>query len=381
MAKNPPDERLVYLALKRVFQGSNAELRQKKKVLKLIQQHQDEVDVRSLIQEHSIDSLCNVSKCLLEERIFESTLKAKIRFPEVFDVSPAQTAERAISQSEAAKNEDAAIEQVMEGQKDKAAVQESKVAETQSEATGSQSLQLPSAAISLYPVYLPFDVQHRLLVGVQQKLEQACYAFAQEKLSGVLQREGWDCAEAVELNRWPKIILTYQEELRLNDSRDLTRPLTDLLNSIAQLRHAAVHRLRLTADRVLQFVIDAELLVTLLRNDDFLFSISTTRRQIQSTIEELERNKDMLELRQVEIKKRFAAKRAELDLEEREAIHSMVKEDKDYTFFAGMNLEQALHAPATVIHRRASTGGGSSSETDFDECSTDEAIANLECVD
>ena len=130
MAKNPPDERLVYLALNRVFQGSKAQFRQKKPVLKQIQKHRNEVDVRNLIQEHTITGLCDVAKCLLEDEIFESTLKAKIRFPEVFDVSPTQTAERAISESEAAKNEDAAIQDVMKGREDEPGGHDNEFAET-----------------------------------------------------------------------------------------------------------------------------------------------------------------------------------------------------------------------------------------------------------
>jgi len=52
---------------------------------------------------------------LLEEDIFASTLKAKIRFPEVFDVSPAQSAEQSASEVEAAKSEADAIKHAAEG--------------------------------------------------------------------------------------------------------------------------------------------------------------------------------------------------------------------------------------------------------------------------
>ncbi len=91
MAKNPPDERLVYLALKNVFKGPDVQLRIAKKIRKLIQKHLDDGDaeVRALVDEHNIDNVCNTAKALLQDKIFASTLKAKIRFPEVFEVSPA----------------------------------------------------------------------------------------------------------------------------------------------------------------------------------------------------------------------------------------------------------------------------------------------------
>src|SRR4051812_21134924 len=87
MAKNPPDERLVYLALKNVFKGPDAGLRIAKKIRKLIQKHLDDGDaeVRALVAEHNIDNVCNTAKALLQDEIFASTLKAKIRFPEVFE--------------------------------------------------------------------------------------------------------------------------------------------------------------------------------------------------------------------------------------------------------------------------------------------------------
>jgi hypothetical protein len=82
IAKNPPDERLVYLALKNVFKGRDAHLRTAKKIRKLIQKHLDTRDeeVRVLVAEHNIDNFCNTGKTLLQNEIFASTLRAKIRF-------------------------------------------------------------------------------------------------------------------------------------------------------------------------------------------------------------------------------------------------------------------------------------------------------------
>ena len=105
MSKTTPDERLVYLALKNTFKGADAQVRKAKKVRELVQKVQNNGDVRDLVQEHSFDNVCHVAKALLEHQIFESTLKAKIRFPEVFEISPAQTAERSASEAEAARLE------------------------------------------------------------------------------------------------------------------------------------------------------------------------------------------------------------------------------------------------------------------------------------
>ncbi|KAK6362466.1 hypothetical protein LTS17_012839 [Exophiala oligosperma] len=125
MTNNLPDERVVYLALKESFKGADAHIRRAKKVREIIQKAQNNIDVRDLIQQHNLENVCSVTKALLEQQIFESTLKAKIRFPEVFEISPAQTAERAASEAEAARLEADAIKSASARQNDNAATGES----------------------------------------------------------------------------------------------------------------------------------------------------------------------------------------------------------------------------------------------------------------
>ena len=124
MAGNLPDERLVYLALKNHFKGADVQVRKLKKIREVIQKHQRHVDLRDLIREHSIDHISHIAKVLLEQQIFESTLKAKIRFPEVFEVSPAQSAEREASEAEAARTEEDAIKDAAEGRRRGSALEE-----------------------------------------------------------------------------------------------------------------------------------------------------------------------------------------------------------------------------------------------------------------
>jgi hypothetical protein len=127
MAKNLPDERLVYLALKGVLQSQDVHIRQEKKIRTIIQRQQNHAGIQHLIQEYGIDSLCKTAKALFRDQIFESTLKAKIRFPEEFEVSPSQTAERAMSEKEAARHEDAAIQNVTDGQPDLSEIAQGKL--------------------------------------------------------------------------------------------------------------------------------------------------------------------------------------------------------------------------------------------------------------
>jgi len=130
--KNPPDERVVCLALGNVFKGTHAETRQPKAINKLITKHRIYTEVAYLFREHGMDTVCNVARTLLTEQIFESTLKAKPRFPEGFDVSLAQSAEREASEVEAAKNEASATRDTAQGNQDKShnVIQSGEVAES-----------------------------------------------------------------------------------------------------------------------------------------------------------------------------------------------------------------------------------------------------------
>lgn len=122
MAKFPPDERTVYLAFKNVFKGPDVQPQSDKKIKKKIRKHENQSDeIRALVHEHNIDNVGNSVKALLDDDIFASTLKAKMRFPELFDVSPAQSAERAASEAEAVRTELDAMRDMSVPQQDQSA--------------------------------------------------------------------------------------------------------------------------------------------------------------------------------------------------------------------------------------------------------------------
>ena len=229
---NQPDERSVYLAFNNVIRGTDAQLRKQKKIREFILKQQTNANVKALIESHNIEDVCNVVRSLLEQRVFESTLRAKIRFPEVFEVSPAQSAERSASEKEAARSEADAI-QVAVGSSSHLErdvhVGSRALGKRRAEDTGAfdpascfqlltvhpvaeASASVPDKRIhtattappTLYPVYLPLQTQHKLLVLTQETLERACYDFTTSSMPELIASEGWDCAEALELNLWTR---------------------------------------------------------------------------------------------------------------------------------------------------------------------------------
>ena len=187
-------------------------------------------------------------------------------------------------------------------------------------------VQVDTQNLEFDSISLPLWDHHRILVRVQYTLEKACYNFAQRLLSGLLEREGWDCAEAVELNQWARTLLVYHHELSLDHAKDMTRPLSSLMDSIIQLRHDAVHRVRLSSSALLQHLANAELLARLLQDDTCSRSMSIIRQKTQEAIERLVRNKQLLDGRLADIKREFAAKRAELERQEAALLEAAVNQ-------------------------------------------------------
>jgi hypothetical protein len=209
------------------------------------------------------------------------------------------------------------------------------------------------------------------LIKVQAILEKACYTFGQKTMGEILHKEGWDCPESVELNRWHEIFLLNQDKFAVKDIEELGKPFAELLDSISQLRHTAVHRLRVSATTTEQFMIDCESLANLLHDKTCAKTLSRLRREMQRTTEELKRNKDLLESRLADTLEKIAVQRAELERLESLAVEDMLREDLEYQAFAGTNLEQTITSPETLVQSQAATDKETGSETDVDMGSLD----------
>ena len=94
-----PDGRLVYLHCSSIFSGANALVRKAKKVSQLLQTHR--ASINTLTREFTVSDIATVAKELLEEQIFESQPRARLRFPELFQPSETREAEREASEEEA----------------------------------------------------------------------------------------------------------------------------------------------------------------------------------------------------------------------------------------------------------------------------------------
>lgn len=191
---------------------------------------------------------------------------------------------------------------------------------------------------SVLPVYLPFPAEHMLMEKMQKILELACYQFGLRALPNVMQKQGWDCPESVELSKWAKLF-GRKGNLAWEGSG---KPSKELLQSIAAIRHAAVHRLRTNSMGLERFLADAETLAGVLGDNKFTQAISQLRLDTQATLTELIRNKQFSQVQLEKAQEEIARQRAELDQKEQEILRHMASEDRKYRDLAGKRLERAL---------------------------------------
>ena len=197
-------------------------------------------------------------------------------------------------------------------------------------------------------------------------LENACYEFAAMSMKDMIAKEGWDCPESVELNHWAQLFRSSEyhfDEIRLGK---LGKPFPEFLEAIAQIRHTAVCRIRLNAKTVQQFICDGECLASLLGNSICVEKLSRLRREAQKAVDEVGRNKDLLESKLMERLQEIDAQRSELDRLESQAVEDMLREDRQYQTLIGTFLGQTVGSPDSFQHSGFTSEHESNSGAEID---------------
>ncbi|KAJ4409222.1 hypothetical protein N0V82_009495 [Gnomoniopsis sp. IMI 355080] len=173
----------------------------------------------------------------------------------------------------------------------------------------------------------------------------------------VLATRGWDCAAAVELNIWVKMMRKQEHRLFNATLTDLEIDRASFYKSLCDIRHTAVHRLPMTAAGIEKCLRDGELLANLIDDSAAATRISTMRCEVQRVSTEMEDHKCMLEAKMNRTLERIAAERAELDRQEREAIEGTAQADEEYQLYAAANLEQRLANCEDDVTTESETSG------------------------
>ncbi len=146
----------------------------------------------------------------------------------------------------------------------------------------------------------------------------------------------------MELNIWSNELRRHKQKLVPEDLEGIGKSFEDLLDSLCHLRHTAVHRLRVTAARVEQFMRDAEALCRLLQDEQAAEIVARMRRKMQACVEEIKRNKDLLESRLAAIRRDFLRQKAALECSEQAAIAQVLAEDQECQQAVSSDLDCSL---------------------------------------
>lgn len=110
MAHSAADKRRVYLACRAIFAGYNAQPHKSKKIKEVLQRHKNSLG--SLIRGIGETKVIDIINLLLGRGIFQSELKAKVEFPDLFLSTPGRAAQHAASENDATRSEAEILEEI-----------------------------------------------------------------------------------------------------------------------------------------------------------------------------------------------------------------------------------------------------------------------------
>ncbi|KAJ4005447.1 hypothetical protein NW752_002280 [Fusarium irregulare] len=331
-------DKAVYKVTREIFKDENAKIRDLKAVRKCIKNHPgDRKLVLELVAELGAGSVHKSILRLLSSHVYESPWVAVKRFPDLCEPFVALREAEAPSEEDATTAEQATLGAIVQAHGDNN--------EESSDSTERTAVQdvidgiIAKNDVSKSSVFLPFPAEHMLMEKLQKILELACFQFGLRAVPNVMQEQGWDCPESAELTKWVEL---FGRNGNIAVWQQLGMPSQRFLQSIAAIRHTAVHRVRTNSAGLEQFLTDAERLAELLGNDAFTQAISQLRLDFHATVTELIQNKQSTQQQLDKVREGIARQRAELDQKEQEILRDMASQNKKHCDLAAERLEKVI---------------------------------------
>ncbi|THY80370.1 hypothetical protein D6C95_09534 [Aureobasidium pullulans] len=183
-----------------------------------------------------------------------------------------------------------------------------------------------------YDLYLPYHVQHKLLAYLQASLETVCFGYLKREHSHTL--DGSDSLREVEYPdnlEFPQYVNIFREHVEFDSqalNKYLDEPVKYLYNSLVWLRHCTVHRRQANIGYLYVWVNDARSLAKLVGDSKAAEQFETTQLKLERLLAGLKRRRVKYEDKLLAKVKELAAKRAELDRLEKEAMETYIKDVK-----------------------------------------------------
>lgn len=111
------DDQAIYQATKDIFVGQKAKFRKLAPVRRSIESYSKKnILVRQYVTRYGAEAILQTVLKLLSDGVYESTLIACRRFPDLFEPSVAQTTARDMLEAEATRSEEAALDDIIQAE-------------------------------------------------------------------------------------------------------------------------------------------------------------------------------------------------------------------------------------------------------------------------
>ncbi|WEW61660.1 hypothetical protein PRK78_007152 [Emydomyces testavorans] len=318
---------------------------------------------KSLVDRLGTQKIVLILKSLVDKGVFHSESKAKEEFPTLFETSPAQEALHIHSEATAAESESKVLEQAstlddQNSEKEEYQICNGDNAKSQNSAqyrplrtTNYSALDaryltttIPGTQVpSLYPSYVPYRVQHLILSKIQCMLENSCFEFTLKWAPELIAQKGWDCPEAIELNKWTSTM--YQQFDKLPDGALDNRyksDITSVFASLCGLRHSAVHRLHVSVRGIDDMVHNAIIFTGMLRDTVRECQLNELHLELKRIARSQELHMNFLENRLKEEFDELRELREQLDKREQTALETMRRENSENQSLVAELLERSF---------------------------------------
>ncbi|KAJ5882679.1 uncharacterized protein N7473_011113 [Penicillium subrubescens] len=346
-------KRHVYLACKAIFSAQNASIRKRKTVQKRLEDHRS--SLQSLIPDFDLKKVAVICQTPLEKQIFQSEIKAKLEFPELFAPALEKDSYPLASEEEAARSEAEIIEGItLNYEREESGVDTVIPFDCRKDCLNKQPLYCDQGRVSrpvsarkpslpsFYPSYFPYHAQHAILSTVQRVLEESCFDFAQKWFPLDIKDHGWDCAEAVELTKWTRLIQEQSSNLPCGSLLLNGSELSTALSAVHKIRHTAVHRLLTTARGIDILVVSAMRLTEVLQDTLRTSQLEDLHVDLASKIETMDLQKKALDSCLAQDLENIQLQREQLDQKEEDLKKRAMGNDQDMKSLMGLLIAETV---------------------------------------
>ncbi|RAH64235.1 uncharacterized protein BO66DRAFT_396367 [Aspergillus aculeatinus CBS 121060] len=359
------EQRQIFLACRAIFSGTNANIRKTKTIRAHLENHHD--SLQALIPSYNVWRALPVVKYFLEKGLFQSNSKAQVEFPGLLEPCSVRQTQHAALEQEASRSAEQALQEVTETYEAQQrqeeeenekrnggpvpepamvsipiAINSDEVGQHVCANASDQTLSSERPPTPLFPLYLPYHAQHHILTTVQKVLEECIFAFCHKWLPDELARRGWDCAAAVELSKWTRLLGPWASQLPDGTLRPSDLALETMLARVVKIRHTAVHRLPTTAQGVCDLVAVAVKLAAALGDALRTAQLDDLHRDLQEKTTILESNKSLLEANLACELDSIRAERERLDRREEALRAKTIRDDGENKRMVGLLVERSL---------------------------------------